>query len=56
MCDLSNPNVYSIFTLLLIKQIFNKNESSKVASESWTQLWPRIILRNFGYTVLSDVF
>ena len=40
--DMSNPYVHSTFTLLLIKQIFEKNKSSKGASESRTQFWPRI--------------
>ena len=33
---------YSIFSLLLIKQIFEKKKSLRAASKSWTQFWPRI--------------
>ena len=40
---MSNPYAYIIFTLLLIKQIF-ENRSLRAASESQTQFWPRIIL------------
>ena len=36
------PFIHSIFTLLLIKQIFKKNKSSRAASESQMQFWPRI--------------
>ena len=36
------PYIHSIFTLLLIKQVFEKNKSSRAASESRTQFWPRI--------------
>ena len=40
--DLSYPSIHSIFTLLLIKQTFGKNESSRVESGSRVQFWPRI--------------
>ena len=40
--NLSNPYVRSIFTLLLIKQIFEKNKSMRPAFKRWTQFWPRI--------------
>ena len=40
--DLSYLYVHSIFTLLLIKQIFEKNKSLRAASKSQTPLWPRI--------------
>ena len=40
--DLSNPYIYSIFALLLRKQICEKNKSLSAASESWPQFWPKI--------------
>ena len=40
--DLGYPYIHSIFTLLLIKQTFGKNESSKAESESRVPFWPRI--------------
>ena len=39
--NLSNLYVHSIFTLLLIKQIFEK-KSFSAATKSWMQFWPRI--------------
>ena len=36
------PCVHSIFTLLLTKQIFQKNKSSRAASASRTEIWPEI--------------
>ena len=40
--DLSNLYGHSIFKLLLIKQIFEKNKSSRAVSKSQTQFWPQI--------------
>ena len=40
--DLGYSYIHSIFTLLLIKQTFGKNESSKAESENRVQFWPRI--------------
>ena len=39
---LRNSYVHCIFTMLLIKQIFGKNKSSRTAAKSWTQFWARI--------------
>ena len=36
--NFTSPYVYSLFTIFLIKQIFEKNKSPRVASGSWTQL------------------
>ena len=36
--NLTFPYVYSVFTIFLTKQIFEKNKSPRVASGSWTQL------------------
>ena len=41
--DLSNPYVHSIFTLLLIIQLFEETKSLRVTSEGRTQFWRRII-------------
>ena len=41
--DLSYHYVHSMFTLLLIKQIFGKIKSLREASKSVTQLWSRMI-------------
>ena len=41
--DLSHQYVHSIFTLLLIQQIFEWNKLLKTASKSRMQFWPRII-------------
>ena len=38
----SNTYVHSIFTLLLMKQIFENNKSSRTDSKNWTQFFPRI--------------
>lgn len=40
--DFSNPDVHSIFTLLLMKPFFEKNKSSRATSESRVQFLPRI--------------
>ena len=39
---MSNPYVYSILKLFLIKQIFDKEKSSRATSKSWAQFWPKI--------------
>ena len=39
---MNNPYVHNIFTMLLIKQIFEKNKSLRVASKSRMRFWPRI--------------
>ena len=35
--NLTSPYIHSLFTIVLIKQIFEKNESSRAASRSQTQ-------------------
>ena len=35
--------IHSIFTLLLIKQTFEKNKSSRAGSKSWVQFLSRMI-------------
>ena len=40
--NLNDPYVHSTFTMLLIKQIFEKYKSLVAASENRTQFWPKI--------------
>ena len=40
--DLTSPYVHCIFSLILIKQIFEKSKSLRIASKSQTQFLPRI--------------
>ena len=35
--NLTSPYIHSIFTTVLIKQLFEKNKSLKAVSGSWTQ-------------------
>ena len=35
--NMTSPHVHNLFTIYLIKQIFEKNKSSRAASESRTQ-------------------
>ena len=35
--NLTSPYIHSVFTIVLIKQIFEKNMSFRAASGSWTQ-------------------
>ena len=35
--NLTSPYVHSLFTIVLIKQIFEKSRSSRAAPGSWTQ-------------------
>ena len=38
---MSNLYINSIFKLLLIKEIFDKNKSLRLATKRWTQFWPK---------------
>ena len=40
--NLTSPFVRGHFTIVLMKQIFEKNKSLKAASGSWTQFKPEI--------------
>ena len=40
--NLSNPYVHSMYTLLLIKEIFEKNKSLRAASKCQMNFWLRI--------------
>ena len=40
--NLTSLYVHSLFTIVLIKQIFEKNKSLKAVSGSRTQFWPKI--------------
>ena len=40
--DLASPYLRSLFTIVLIKQIFEKNKSTRAASGSRTQFKPKI--------------
>ena len=40
--NLTSSYVHGLFTVVLMKQIFEKNKSLRAASESWTQFKPEI--------------